>query len=362
MTRTNPLPILAWLCLFPASVCIISCNDNDDENPPPSGSRTVLVNYDIMQPRTWDADSIYIVDHEVKIDASLTIEPGAIIKFKAGTGLEVWNNGTINANGTALKNIVFTSWKDDSQGGDNNGDGTASSPGKGDWTNIDLWSSSGSVFKYCHFAFGGDDAYAGVLDLGTNSQLVNHCVFANNDGYVSSGEFWGALYAGSAHKNTVITNNTFYGNTVPLTIYTEISLDNSNTFAKSGEEGNTYNGIFITGQDIEANVSWTETEVAYVIQEYFYEIWSGFTLTLGNNVVLKFLNNGSMVIHTSSQLSNGQGSSVYFTSFKDDSKKGDTNGDGTASTPTATDWYGIFNQELSAYYTWSNIMYSRNSD
>src|SRR5512133_889013 len=205
MKLHNLISYLTWLCLIPAALFTVSCHDDSNGGPSPSGSRIVLVNYDIMQPRTWDADSIYVVDHEVKIDASLTIEPGTIVKFKAGTGLEVWDNGTIHATGTATKNIVFTSYKDDHHGGDNNGDGTGTSPGKADWTNIDLRSSSGSVFTYCYFAFGGNDGYAGVLDLGINSSTVDHCIFAFHHAYVSAVDFWGALYAGTAHKNTVIT-------------------------------------------------------------------------------------------------------------------------------------------------------------
>ena len=52
-------------------------------------------------------------------------------------------------------------------------------------------------------------------------------------------------------------------------------------------------------------------------------------------------------------------------SYKDDSRKGDTNGDGGATTPGAGDWVGIYDNSLtisSPYcFGWGNILYAGGS-
>lgn len=338
-----------------------SCSE-DDPTPNPS-SNVVIVDDGIVEPTIWYADSIYVIPNSVYVDATLTIEAGTIIKFHPESGLSLWDNGTINAIGTQLLPIIFTSIKNDI-GGDTNEDLISTSPNPGDWNIVDLGSQNGSQFKYCAFTYGGYDNYSGVLELGENYSKVEYCIFANNSTKVHGDVYYGALAAQGADPTTIIKYNTFYNNTVPLSINGHLSIDNSNIFSNPDDatQTNTYNGIFVHGQDLMShNTTWLETEVAYAIQYDGFEIHDGFSLTLGDNVVLKFMTGAMLDKQVGAEINNHDGTGVYFTSYKDDTHKGDTNADGSATTPSATEWLGIYNNQVTNYfYTWSNILYSKN--
>ncbi len=88
---------------------------------------------------TWTkANSPYIVTSSVYVATGvvLTIEPGVLVKFAQNTGLYVQGNGQLLAVGTVAEPIILTSLRDDSHGGDTNGDGTATLPVPGDWYSI----------------------------------------------------------------------------------------------------------------------------------------------------------------------------------------------------------------------------------
>jgi len=357
------------------ALAFTACNDDDDDdpgdtpNPPVTGSNVVIIDYNITNVTTWSGDSIYIIKkYDFYVQNTLTIEPGCIIKFHPADGpyMMLGGSGTIIAQGTAADPIVFTSYKDDAHGGDNNGDGTATSPAPKDWGEINTNGCNGSIFEYCEFYYGGDVLYNATLTLYGDNYTVNNCTFAHNDGsYTSSAGDVGVLNASDAEANTTITNNVFYDNVRPLSISDAFSLDASNIFHNPANtsETNTYNGIFVeTINHVSSNITWEETEVAFVIDDNDWWILSGYHLTLANDVVLKFKAGSFIVLDDgTSSIVNYNGSGVYFTSYKDDTYKGDTNADGSATSPAANDWGGIYDNTLTIpspyYYGWANILY-----
>lgn len=331
----------------------------------PNTKNVIEVTEDISASTTWTANNVYVINKpDFGIDgATLTIEAGTVIKFKTNNiATTIFGNGKIIANGTSSSPIIFTSYKDDNNGGDTNGDGGNTIPAAGDWTNIDLNGSAGSEFVYCKFLYGGyhSSSIASTLNLSAGTKAkIDNCTFAFNTGGQNGAFYTGVLNASVAHNSTIITNNTFYNNILPLTIAAEINIYNSNSF-NYNNFGNKYNGIFVTG-DIDKNTEWTENKVAFVICSDIMNVKIGKTLTLGDKVVLKFVEGSTLnLLSGESSLINHNGTDVYYTSFKDDDLLGDTNGDGGNSTAAVADWTGIFLDQWKStgYADWPNIRYN----
>jgi hypothetical protein len=110
----------------------------------------VDVSGEISSNTEWTAGNVYVVEGEVEVlsGVTLTIDPGAIIKYETDLGyapIEVNSGGTLNATGTADNPVIFTSYADDSAGGDTNGDGSDTSPAPGDYEAAIYSESDGTV-------------------------------------------------------------------------------------------------------------------------------------------------------------------------------------------------------------------------
>ncbi len=108
------------LALMMASFAFVSCDDDD-----PTEEVPVTPSNNITSNTTWAADEVHELNGRVFVTngATLTIEPGAIIKAAAGTGanasaLIVARDGKIDAQGTAESPIIFTSAADEIEVGE----------------------------------------------------------------------------------------------------------------------------------------------------------------------------------------------------------------------------------------------------
>jgi hypothetical protein len=119
--RTFQLLALLMLGIL---VTISACKDDDDDNNDDNNQDDNKVTSNITQNTTWETGKTYTLGARVSVEsgATLTIQPGAIIKGEAGTGpnataLLVARGGRIEAVGTPQQPIIFTSVADEIEPG-----------------------------------------------------------------------------------------------------------------------------------------------------------------------------------------------------------------------------------------------------
>lgn len=99
-------------------------------------------------------------------------------------GEKCFHGGTIRVNGTASQPVMLTSFKDDENGGDTNGDLTATTGAPGDWHGICFYSDAESnraagTLRYCRLKYGRD-----LITILGCSPTIRDCM-------IQYAEFWG---------------------------------------------------------------------------------------------------------------------------------------------------------------------------
>ena len=102
-----------------AAVAMASCG-GDPVDPIPTVKTNKVISSNITSNTTWYADTVYQLGGRITVTsgATLTIQPGTVIKGEAGTGsnataLLVARGGKLMAEGTASLPIIFTSVADE---------------------------------------------------------------------------------------------------------------------------------------------------------------------------------------------------------------------------------------------------------
>jgi len=152
---------------------------------------------------TWRG--LIVVDSTVTVasGATLTIDPGTVVKFKKSARLDV--KGTLEAVGPYAQPIVFTSFQDDAVAGDTNGDGSASNPAANDWPGI-RFSSATAVGRLENVRITYADRAIEGSGSGASIQIRNGVLRGNRQGIYT----WTSLVDILA-ENCLIADNRLAG-------------------------------------------------------------------------------------------------------------------------------------------------------
>lgn len=129
----------------------LSVSYNIPDIEPADGDPAVFttISNDITEDTHWTVEnSPYFIANDISVadGKTLIIDPGVVVKFEYEANLII--EGKIEAIGTELNPIYFTSLYDDSVGGDTNNDDSNASPYLGDWGRIVFVSSDeGSILE-----------------------------------------------------------------------------------------------------------------------------------------------------------------------------------------------------------------------
>ncbi|MEE2749086.1 MAG: right-handed parallel beta-helix repeat-containing protein, partial [Pseudomonadota bacterium] len=330
----------------------------------------------------------------------LVIEPGAIVKLKRGSQLVI--NGALNAEGLVDNKIIFTSYEDDSSGGDTNADGY--SIGRpGDWKYIvfnDTAPDSLTTFSHVEVRFAGSSGqsiYLNAADITLDNVLVeesqgyglyvtnsaavissstvrdngNHGIYLSHGGApliensvisdnrgagiysqygtpeivgntIENNDSWG-VYFSNAYTISDLKDNTIRHNARPVRIPVS-GLDGAsgNIFAP-----NDIDGLFVIGGTATSGLSLSLEQYEDGSELNTYVITADMTIPTGQvftvdaGVTTKFYPGTELRISGEFQSLATEQSPAVFTAYRDDRFGGDTNNDGYNSTPYNGYWDGI---------------------
>ncbi len=140
-----------------------------------------IIDQDLNGDTTWTLDqSPYEVTVPINVGTgvTLTVEAGVVVKFVPGNlGIRVQDGGNLVVNGTAGNPVYFTDFRDDSAGGDTNGDDTQ--PVAGSWNGIVVdKNNTGNVsLNFAHIRYADN----GVYKAYSGSFAMTGCVVTNSE-------------------------------------------------------------------------------------------------------------------------------------------------------------------------------------
>ncbi len=289
---------------------------------------------------------VLLQDMIIQSGTTVTVDPGVVIKCLQDNwydnfymeGNAIYVDGALKVNGNSSEKVVFTSLKDDNEGNpyDTNNDGNASTPASRDWGTIKFRSTSddaNNLIQHAVIKFGGQTEEGAITFENAGGQVLNSTI-----------------------TNTYFYGMYFNGNSSPDVIGVTISNSGRDPVAMSLKSNPQFSDIeFISNGSkaikiIEGTLSSVATlasrnlagikNIGYVIDKLV--IASGAKLTILPGVVVKFRSDSWPRTHIfvyGNLIAKGlPDNKIYFTSYLDDSKGGDSNNNGNTNAPSPGDW------------------------
>lgn len=303
-------------------VAVMAGTTGCEKEPGNNNANRVDVTDDVTVNTTWLASKVYYIDAiiEVRNGATLTIEPGTVIKFTPNGILEVGygENATLVASGTAAAPITFTS--------------AAAAPAPGAWNYIYFGENTlqNTVMNHCIVEYAGSEPYYGAMMVDGCRITVTNCTFRNNAGTQTVHVPWRDPSDGFV----TFTGNTFTGNSghalaIPAEYVNTLSSANTMVCAAGS-------GVLIWGDFSQTTATLNRMTVPYYVDANDILYVEG-SLTIAAGVEMRFGGNSYLDISEANARISAVGTAterIVFTS--------------SASSPAAGAWQGVVVEEDAA--------------